>query len=415
MGSVGAVVGSRASSWGWVWALGLCAACLWPGQALAQTTVKPTEAQFQLYQEGSEAFGQGDYKKAVDLFKASLHLGELNITYLNMGRAYFKMGQCDKARESYDKAQRAPAIAQPAPALVRQKIDQYRAELASCPARLTVECQNKGVQITIGDRAPMACDGQPVALAPGQYVIRGTEGDKAFEETVTLQAMQQATITLGGGTGAVVTDPKIRKPKKGGEVVEKEPEGPVFVFGARVGSLISGTGERALNANIGGEVGSESVALTESGGFGLSGYGLYGLNKFFGVGLSAWFFPAVEFTAPDEGNITSGETTEIDLNGMALLTLPVSAIEYFAFVEAGLTFIAALPNDPPETQDESFTGFNFGAGGGIAINLGGFRLSSSLRLMNVDVSRTFSDGNFEVNEDLSSSRLMVDFGVAFGL
>ena len=84
---------------GWFLAVSVCLLFAATG-ALAQDEdfASLSESQLQLNEEGSEAFKKGNYDEAVRRFEASLLVGELNITYLNLGRAYFKIGDCKKAR-----------------------------------------------------------------------------------------------------------------------------------------------------------------------------------------------------------------------------------------------------------------------------------------------------------------------------
>ena len=67
----------------------LCLVCLAGGRLEAQESNElrePTEAQIEMNAKAIEAVNQKDYAKAIKLFQASIALGELNITYLNMAR-----------------------------------------------------------------------------------------------------------------------------------------------------------------------------------------------------------------------------------------------------------------------------------------------------------------------------------------
>jgi hypothetical protein len=93
----------------------------------------PNESQMQLYKDGSTAFQAEQYEDAVRLFKASLVVGELNITWLNLGRAQFKLGRCLEAREAFAKVRTAPKVRNPAPEAVMVRLNEYLVDLeASC-------------------------------------------------------------------------------------------------------------------------------------------------------------------------------------------------------------------------------------------------------------------------------------------
>ncbi len=89
----------------------------------------PSETQLQLFQEGAEAFSSDEFDRAIKLFKASLLVGELNITYLNLGRAHFKLGQCQEAREAFAKVRKAPRVRTPSPESVMGRLNEYVVEL----------------------------------------------------------------------------------------------------------------------------------------------------------------------------------------------------------------------------------------------------------------------------------------------
>jgi hypothetical protein len=97
---------------------------------LAQETVEPTDAQQTLNDEGVRALIEGDYAGAVSLLERSIRLGEVNVTYLNLGRAYQKMERCEEAREALEAAKTSPAVADPPRDEVQEVADGYLAELA---------------------------------------------------------------------------------------------------------------------------------------------------------------------------------------------------------------------------------------------------------------------------------------------
>jgi tetratricopeptide (TPR) repeat protein len=100
---------------------------------LAQEPAKASDEQIELNDEALEAISDGNHARAASLLEESIHLGELNVTYLNLGRAYQLLGRCEAAQRALDKAEDAPQVASPAPELVDKKIDEYRADVdATC-------------------------------------------------------------------------------------------------------------------------------------------------------------------------------------------------------------------------------------------------------------------------------------------
>lgn len=192
-------------------ALVLALACCWPMAASAQggdNIVQPTEAQFQLYEEGFEAFRAEDYAKAIDLFKASLHLGELNITYLNLGRAYYKAGRCVEARKAYDKVPGAPQISEPTPVQVLGKLEEYRKDLeATCQGVLVLACKTAGTTVSVDGGAPLGCAGQSIEVAPGKHTLVATLGEETQQREVTVTAAEQADIEFTLAPKAPVVGP----------------------------------------------------------------------------------------------------------------------------------------------------------------------------------------------------------------
>jgi hypothetical protein len=100
-----------------------------PAQAQEPAFVEPTKAQYQLFEDGQVAYMDGEYLRAVDLFKASLLVGDLNITNLNLGRAYFKLGRCKEARGAYAKVRKAPRVRSPKPQDVMIRLNEYLVDL----------------------------------------------------------------------------------------------------------------------------------------------------------------------------------------------------------------------------------------------------------------------------------------------
>lgn len=93
--------------------------------------ISPTPRQTELNGEAVEAIIEDEPARAVALLEQARLEGELNIIYLNLGRAYQRLGKCAEAREALAQVSAAPAVADPPAALVDKKAAQYLSELQS--------------------------------------------------------------------------------------------------------------------------------------------------------------------------------------------------------------------------------------------------------------------------------------------
>ncbi len=95
--------------------------------------VTPTDKQTALNTSAVEAIKSEEYEQAVALLRRSLELGEMNITYLNLGRAHQRLAECGSAEDAYLAAVSAPPVRSPSPYLIEKKVEQYMEELeAEC-------------------------------------------------------------------------------------------------------------------------------------------------------------------------------------------------------------------------------------------------------------------------------------------
>ncbi len=171
---------------------------LWTTTAIAQDTnfVDPGKEQMDLYQAGAKAFKEQKWTKAIERFEASLAIGELNITYLNLGRTFFKSGQCHKAKAAYDKVATAPQIREPSPIQVLEKLDEYREELSTCPATITITCSDPQIAVSASPQVDGAACGKNLNVPAGKYTFTGALGDLTVERTVEVKSMDKTKVAL---------------------------------------------------------------------------------------------------------------------------------------------------------------------------------------------------------------------------
>ncbi len=364
--------------------------------------VTPKPLQFDLYTQGAEAYKNGEYQKAIDLFEASLAIGELNITYLNLGRSFFKLGQCEKANEAYAKARTAPKIANPSPMAVLKKIDEFSAELPKeCPAYLTVSCQPTDMQIYVGNQGPLQCDGKKITLLPGEHVVRGEVGDKKVSKTIQVEGMEKTTLALKleGAVGGVVVDDDDKEDPDEDTIEDPTPVGnkridPGYssLFILQTGLITSG------GADI--EVFGFSDDFDEDSTLALDfflGWRITSLQLYIGPRLS--FIPTLEF----EGSGDAG--VEIDASFGANMAFPIGSGRFAPYVEADVGLAAVLPSD----DSDALTGSTFALGGGVRWGVTSkFALHAGLRFQNYSVSRDEGGGDVSVGGD--TGRDFDDFG-----
>lgn len=135
----------------------------------AQETVAPSQAQMTLNDEGVRAMIEGDYAGAVALLERAARQGDVNLIYLNLGRAYQKLGSCKEAREALENAKTAPAVADPPAAEVSKTATSYLAELREeCETDSGVEMAGEQEQAPAGAEpaAPIAEPSEPSVGQP---------------------------------------------------------------------------------------------------------------------------------------------------------------------------------------------------------------------------------------------------------
>jgi tetratricopeptide (TPR) repeat protein len=196
---------------------------LLPSAASAQqTTCKPpNDRQINANKSGAKAMEGGDMESAAKIFKKSLDDdGDLNITFLNLGRAYQKLGRCREAADTYQRAlETNRCVPAPSPEKVRELTAQYRYELeATCPGEITLSCSPPEMMIQIGDRPERACSSfeGPVSLDPGRYQITATLQGQTVRQDVEVRPIQTTPVALS--LAVVGPPPEDKLVKKDDEV-----------------------------------------------------------------------------------------------------------------------------------------------------------------------------------------------------
>ncbi len=168
------------------------------------------EAQKQLNAESARAAQAEEYDKAALLLRSSLELGELNITWLNLGRVLFKGGRCLEARDAYKKALTAPEAPNPPPVVVQRTAAEFLAELSTaCPGTLALECP-LSYEVYI-DGEPAQC-GAKAELPAGPHTVRARHEGWEVTRTVDVTGVELTTLSVDVRTGALVPEPEPFRP-----------------------------------------------------------------------------------------------------------------------------------------------------------------------------------------------------------
>jgi hypothetical protein len=172
------------------------------GPALAQTDEQRAGART-LATEGAQAFNEGRFKEAVDLFTKAESLVHAPPHLLFMARAHVKLGQLVKAREAYLKIvkEQLPPNAPQAFRDAQAAADEERKQVEPHIGRLKVTVEGaegaKDLSVAIdGQPFPVVLLGVPQPMDPGDHTVTAAAtGFKAAPASVSLK---------DAGSGAVV-------------------------------------------------------------------------------------------------------------------------------------------------------------------------------------------------------------------
>jgi len=117
----------------------------------------------------------GSLDEAISKFKESLEIQELNVTWLNLGRAYDRKGECDAARAAYDAAAQAPRAVTPPYEKFLEILYQYRSELEERCKKIEGGTQTADPTEETDTTEPPKTDVQPNVwtFSPWSFVAMG--------------------------------------------------------------------------------------------------------------------------------------------------------------------------------------------------------------------------------------------------
>mgnify|MGYP002633194949 CR=1 FL=1 len=330
----------------------LLAALVCATPAAAQDFASPSDTQIKLYEEGAAAFQAGEFEKAVRLFQASIDLGPLNLTYLNLGRALFRLDRCEEARDALDKARSAPRVANPPPEAVMDKIVEYSLDLADCGA------------------APIVAD--PVVPEP-------------LPEPKEVPPDEPTQVVAEPEVPAVTEPPR----------APSEP--PAFIVEARLGLLLTGSG--TIDASCNGQcdgVDPISEDTTDNSAIGFGGDVWFRVAPKLYVGAGLVYVPNTEWESSLDGLDTFGSDLTMHAGGAfrtplsARLTLDLRASAGLVLLFPGgdlNTLIeeqsAACVHEDCDVAEGPFAGLAIGLGAGGTFDLGAFGLDAGIGIQHI--------------------------------
>lgn len=171
----------------------MAAALLFASDAVAQDAPSLSEEQLELYLQANEALREEEprVEDAAKLLERALEEGDrFAVLVLALGRSYQLMDECPAATRHFNEFEVAPMDPRSDRAALVDLRDYYLEQMKSlCSARLTVECSDPEIQLSISDQTPTC--GEEIKLRPGTYDLSATLGEARRTSTITLEGNQQ--------------------------------------------------------------------------------------------------------------------------------------------------------------------------------------------------------------------------------
>ena len=232
--------------------------------ALAQSDEQRAGART-LATEGAQAFNEGRFKDAVDMFAKAESLMHAPPHLLFMARAHAKLGQFVKAREAYlkiVKEQLAPSAPQ-AFRDAQSAAEEERKQVEPHIGKLTVKVEGadaaKDLSVTIdGQPVSTVLLGVPQPMDPGDHTVAATaSGFKAAPVKASLKEAGQGSVTIKMEVDASAPPPPVTAPgaPSADAVVSTTPSG------APPSDTGSGSNGMRIGSYVGFGVGAVGVVL----------------------------------------------------------------------------------------------------------------------------------------------------------
>jgi hypothetical protein len=164
--------------------------------ASAQSSEGAEESYSAFYSKGMQAYVDGDYEEAIDLFYRAYGMDAKPVVARLIVRSYDFMGACDAARRQQE-------------FYSAEHPDGKNVALQQCsnPARVQIECGGVTAPVVIDEHIEAAC-GETVSLPAGSHVLHSPALDSPA--TVDVEAGEARAVSLA-------VDPKKWAPATGDE------------------------------------------------------------------------------------------------------------------------------------------------------------------------------------------------------
>lgn len=201
-----------------------------------------------LAEQAVEAFNDGEYERAVDLFRRAETLVHSPGHWLYMGRAYVKLGRLVLAQEAFLKAERE-ALNDSSPEAFRVAVADASSELEALRPRIAkVTVTVSGVEpstasVTVdGAPVPSALIGVPMPVDPGERTFEvSAPGMLTESQALTIAEGGRESITLElHPIGITTTAPQEQPIPPPAQDAETAPNG-AFLY-AGIGAFVLGAG-----------------------------------------------------------------------------------------------------------------------------------------------------------------------------
>lgn len=204
-------------------------------QALAQSDEQRAGART-LATEGAQAFNEGRFKDAVDLFSKAESLVHAPPHLLFMARAHAKLGQFVKAREAYLKivkeqlSPNAPQAFRDAQSAAEEERKQVEPHIGKLLVKVEGADGAKDLSVAIdGQPFPTVLLGVPQPTDPGDHTVTATAtGFKGAPATVSLKDAGSGSVVVKMEVDNSVPPPSaapVSAPPAGGLTVSTAPSG----------------------------------------------------------------------------------------------------------------------------------------------------------------------------------------------
>lgn len=227
------------------WALALAIFLGAPPPAAAQPDGASARTAQEQFREGREAFKEGDYQRALDLFRKSNDLYPATGTLLNLALCEARLGQLAAARRHLQEVIPQLASGDERLAVANRELADVEARFPKL--RIHLEDGAEGAQVSLDGAIASVRLGADMPVDPGRHVVEvSAPGREPRRYQITLEAGSRTVLAVGFGpdTG-VAPAPEAEEGGAGsGRRIAGFVVGGLGVVGLGVGAV---TGVMALN------------------------------------------------------------------------------------------------------------------------------------------------------------------------